>query len=120
MIQVTYVGTGRNRYQLEVPDRAVKNATSEHELLGQRKGFKKYWTAEIKRMLNAVLEAEDSRDATLRDIMRRIFAKFSDELVHLITVQDVYSVVSVLIVLMNLFSWRIFIVMRSGLMLFIV
>lgn len=93
--KVTYVGTGRNRYQLEVPDRAVKNATSEHELLGQRKGFKKYWTAEIKRMLNAVLEAEDSRDATLRDIMRRIFAKFSDDYekwinaVHCLAVLDV-------------------------------
>lgn len=93
--KVTYVGSARNRYQLEVPDRFVKHASSKYEFQSQRKGFKRYWTPEIKEMLNTVLNAEDRRDAALRDIMRRIFYAFSkeydnwDHAVHCLATLDV-------------------------------
>jgi DNA mismatch repair protein MSH6 len=45
---VTYCGSDRKRFQLEVPDACSKKAGKEYELQGQRKGFKKYWTSETK------------------------------------------------------------------------
>jgi hypothetical protein len=45
---VTYCGSDRKRFQLEVPDSFAKKAGKDYELQGQRKGFKKYWTAETK------------------------------------------------------------------------
>lgn len=79
--KVTYVGTGRNRFQLEVRDSAVKRADNEYELQGQRKGFKRYWTAETKDLLSRMMNAEEVRDSALRDIMRRIFATFSKDFI---------------------------------------
>ena len=45
---MTYCGSDRKRFQLEVPDACTKKAGKEYELQGQRKGFKKYWTSETK------------------------------------------------------------------------
>lgn len=76
--QVSYVGTGRNRYQLEVPDSATKRVPSSYEVTGQRKGFKRYVTEESKAMLATLMEAEDRQVAALKDTMRKIFSKFDE------------------------------------------
>ena len=42
---IRYWGTGKNAYQLEVPERAAeKKAGSEHTLSSERKGYKRYTT----------------------------------------------------------------------------
>lgn len=79
MQNVQYWGTGRNRYQLEVPEHALRNIPDEYELKSQKKGFKRYWTKDIERMLACVVAAEDQRDAALRDCMRRIFHTFDEQ-----------------------------------------
>ncbi|XP_076349800.1 LOW QUALITY PROTEIN: DNA mismatch repair protein Msh6-like [Tachypleus tridentatus] len=76
MCKVTYFGSGKTRYQLEVPDSAVKHATDHYELQSQKKGYKRYWTPEVKNLLAKLINAEECRDAALQDIMRRIFATF--------------------------------------------
>lgn len=48
LIQVNYFGSDKKRYQLEVPESAIKRANSKYELVGQRKGFKRYVTEETK------------------------------------------------------------------------
>lgn len=45
---MTYCGSDKKRFQLEVPDSFTKKAGKDYELQGQRKGFKKYWTSETK------------------------------------------------------------------------
>lgn len=47
-VKVSFFGHDRKRYQLEVPDSQVKKVNSSYELQSQRKGFKRYYTAEAK------------------------------------------------------------------------
>lgn len=47
-VKVTFFGQDRKRYQLEVPDSQVKKVGPGFELQSQRKGFKRYYTAEAK------------------------------------------------------------------------
>lgn len=72
-----YWGTGKNRYQMEIPESAVsRNLPEEYELRSSRKGYKRYWTKEIEKMLAAMVNAEERRDAALKDCMRRLFYNF--------------------------------------------
>ncbi|NXS36432.1 MSH6 protein, partial [Pomatostomus ruficeps] len=74
---VQYWGTGKNRYQMEIPESAVsRNLPQEYELRSSRKGYKRYWTKEIEKMLAAMVNAEERRDAALKDCMRRLFYNF--------------------------------------------
>lgn len=72
-----YWGTGKNRYQMEIPESAIsRNLPQEYELRSSRKGYKRYWTKEIEKMLAAMVNAEERRDAALKDCMRRLFYNF--------------------------------------------
>ncbi|OQR69623.1 DNA mismatch repair protein Msh6-like [Tropilaelaps mercedesae] len=78
--KVTYTGTGRTAYQIEVPEAAASKADpSKHTLKGQRKGFRRYSTSEGERLCAKLLEAQDSREAAGKDMMRRIFAAFDEK-----------------------------------------
>ncbi|XP_050827953.1 DNA mismatch repair protein Msh6 [Serinus canaria] len=74
---VQYWGTGKNRYQMEIPESVIsRNLPEEYELRSSRKGYKRYWTKEIEKMLAAMVNAEERRDAALKDCMRRLFYNF--------------------------------------------
>ncbi|NWV62437.1 MSH6 protein, partial [Malurus elegans] len=74
---VHYWGTGKNRYQMEIPESAIsRKLPEEYELKSSRKGYKRYWTKEIEKMLAAMVNAEERRDAALKDCMRRLFYNF--------------------------------------------
>ena len=73
---IVYVGTNKNRYQLELPENKCKSLSMDYELTSSRKGFKRYWTDETKDMLARMLKAEESREQALRDSMKAIFKKF--------------------------------------------
>lgn len=47
-VKITFHGTEKKRYQIEVPESQVKKVGSGYELQSQRKGFKRYYTAEGK------------------------------------------------------------------------
>ena len=72
------MGTGRNRFQVEVPESACKRVPSHYEVTGQRKGYKRYITSEVKAMLSELVEAEEKQVLALKDTMRRIFNKFDE------------------------------------------
>ncbi|KAK2708898.1 hypothetical protein QYM36_014504 [Artemia franciscana] len=74
--RVTFTGTEKKRFQIEVPESAARRATSEYELQGSRKGFKRYWTYEAKELLKMMMDAEERKDSILKDIARRIFERF--------------------------------------------
>ncbi|XP_071595934.1 DNA mismatch repair protein Msh6 isoform X2 [Heliangelus exortis] len=72
-----YWGLGKNRYQMEIPESAIsRNLPAEYQLKSSRKGYKRYWTKEIEKMLAALVNAEERRDAALKDCMRRLFYNF--------------------------------------------
>jgi len=73
---IVYFGTAKNRYQLEIPDSTAKNLAHKYNITSQKKGYKRYWTSEIESMLAELMTAEEHRDSSLRDIMRRIFNAF--------------------------------------------
>ncbi|KAK2589266.1 hypothetical protein KPH14_007823 [Odynerus spinipes] len=94
-VKVTFHGQDKKRFQIEVPDTQVKKVGSGYELQSQRKGFKRYYTAEAKELLARQISAEEKRDKVLKDLNRRIFAKFSEKYdmwhmaVHKIAILDV-------------------------------
>jgi len=77
-----YWGSGKNRYQLEVPDNVVKHVPDEYEVTSQKKGSRRYRTPPIDSLLSELTDAEERRDAAQRDTMRRIFFQFDQQYVH--------------------------------------
>ncbi|XP_046478017.1 probable DNA mismatch repair protein Msh6 [Neodiprion pinetum] len=78
-VKVNYFGTEKKRFQIEVPDSQLRKVTTVYELQSQRKGFRRYYTAEAKELLERQIAAETNKDKVLKDISRRIFAKFSEK-----------------------------------------
>lgn len=75
--RLTYVGTDKKRYQIEVPQNAASKAGSDYNLEGARKGFKRFSTMETKDFLARMIAAEEQKTNVLKDLSRRIFEKFS-------------------------------------------
>ncbi|XP_028323866.1 DNA mismatch repair protein Msh6 [Gouania willdenowi] len=74
---MTYWGTGRNRFQMEVPDAvSERNIPEEYEVKSTKKGWKRYVTKETERMFAELQGFEEKRDAALKDCMRRLFYNF--------------------------------------------
>ncbi|XP_033303420.1 probable DNA mismatch repair protein Msh6 [Bombus bifarius] len=78
-VKVTFHGSDKKRYQIEIPDSQIKKIGAGYELQSQRKGYKRYYTAETKELLSRQINAEEHRDKVLKDLNRRIFAKFSEK-----------------------------------------
>ena len=97
-----YFGTNKNRYQLEIPETKCKKLPEDYELTSSKKGFKRfllfqfafilfycahlkllihirYWNADIKETLAKLTEAEDRRDAALRNTIKCLFKNFDKQ-----------------------------------------
>ncbi|VDQ15514.1 unnamed protein product, partial [Trichobilharzia regenti] len=75
---LVYWGTGRNRYQIEVPESLASRVPNSWQLASQRKGVKRYRCMETQEWLSELTAAEERKDASLRSIMRHIFSMFSE------------------------------------------
>ncbi|KAF9416391.1 hypothetical protein HW555_006238 [Spodoptera exigua] len=75
--RLSYVGTDKKRYQIEVPQNAAAKAGPDYNLEGARKGFKRFSTSETKDFLARMIAAEEQKTNVLKDLSRRIFEKFS-------------------------------------------
>ncbi|XP_038253313.1 DNA mismatch repair protein Msh6 isoform X2 [Dermochelys coriacea] len=97
-----YWGAGKNRYQMEIPENAIShNLPEEYELKSTRKGYKRYWTKEIEKMLAEMVNAEERRDAALKDCMRRLFHNFDKNSKDWQTAVECIAVLDVLMCLAN-------------------
>lgn len=47
-VKITFHGSDKKRYQIEIPDSQTKKVGAGFELQSQRKGYKRYYTAESK------------------------------------------------------------------------
>lgn len=97
--KVTFIGTDKKRFQLEVSEAVGGRAGPSYELQGQRKGFKRYYTTESRGFLQQMLAAEEQRNAALKDISRRIFEQFDS---HHVLWENAIKCLSVLDVLLAL------------------
>ncbi|KAM6997938.1 DNA mismatch repair protein Msh6 isoform 2-T2 [Tautogolabrus adspersus] len=74
---MAYWGTGRNRFQMEVPDSvSERNIPEEYDVKSTKKGWKRYVTTETERLFAELQGFEEKRDAAMRDCMRRLFYNF--------------------------------------------
>ncbi|GCB73724.1 hypothetical protein scyTo_0002805 [Scyliorhinus torazame] len=95
---VVYWGSARNRYQLEIPESiADRHVPEEYELKSTKKGFKRYWTKSIERLLDTMNNAEERRDVALQDCMRRLFYNFDKNYKSWQAAVDCIAVLDVLV-----------------------
>ena len=100
--EVKYWGTGKNRFQLEVPANKQTKAGDEYDLASGTKTVKRYVTDQTKLFLERQIAAEDQRDKALMDIQRKLFEQFSK---HAEVWQKAISCVSFLDALMSLTTY---------------
>lgn len=80
--RLSYVGKDKNRFEIEVPANAVKKANDQFQLEGQRKGknpASRYTTEKSRQLRSEMMQAEEQRDNVLKDLLRRMFERFSNE-----------------------------------------
>lgn len=95
---LSYWGTGRNRFQLEVPDSvSERSLPEEYEVRSTKKGWKRYWTKEIERLFSELQSWEDKRDSALKDCMRRLFYNFDKNCKDWQTAVECMAVLDVLL-----------------------
>ncbi|XP_061481629.1 DNA mismatch repair protein Msh6 [Rhineura floridana] len=95
-----YWGAGKNRYQIEIAETAVpKDLPDEYVLKSSRKGFKRYWTKDIEKMLTDIVNAEERRDAAQKDCMKRLFYNFDKNSKDWQTAVECVAVLDVLLCL---------------------
>ncbi|XP_971522.4 probable DNA mismatch repair protein Msh6 [Tribolium castaneum] len=96
--KVTYFGSDKKRFQIDIPESHTKKVTSEYQLEGTKKGAKpskRYSTARSRQLLAEMMKAESERAKVIQDLNRRIFQKFSEkreqweQAIDCITVLDV-------------------------------
>ncbi|KAG9484465.1 hypothetical protein GDO78_010050 [Eleutherodactylus coqui] len=97
---IAYWGTAKNRYQMEIPESVTeRNLPEAYELKSTKKGFKRYWTKAIENMFGDLVNAEERRDAALKDCMRRLFYNFDKNYKEWQTAVECIAVLDVLICL---------------------
>ncbi|EYB99809.1 hypothetical protein Y032_0120g955 [Ancylostoma ceylanicum] len=72
--KITYFGSGKNRFQMEIPESV--NPPRSYELKSRRKGFGRYTTEELDELIEAVFQAEAYKDQQRDDATRRVFSDF--------------------------------------------
>ncbi|XP_001382177.3 DNA mismatch repair protein Msh6 [Monodelphis domestica] len=99
---IVYWGVGKNRYQLEIPESfTLHDLPEEYELKSTKKGCKRYWTKDIEKKLADLMNAEERRDISLKDCMRRIFFNFDKNYTDWQTAVECIAVFDVLLCLSN-------------------
>ncbi|KAM4043087.1 DNA mismatch repair protein Msh6 isoform 2-T2 [Anomaloglossus baeobatrachus] len=97
---IVYWGTAKNRYQMEIPESVTeRNLPESYELKSTKKGFKRYWTKAIENMFGDLVNAEERRDAALKDCMRRLFYNFDKNYKEWQTAVECFAVLDVLVCL---------------------
>ncbi|RCN33738.1 MutS domain V protein [Ancylostoma caninum] len=72
--KITYFGSGKNRFQMEIPESV--NPPRSYELKSRRKGFGRYTTEELDELIENVFKAEAYKDQQRDDATRRVFSDF--------------------------------------------
>ncbi|KAL6731101.1 hypothetical protein Aduo_002009 [Ancylostoma duodenale] len=72
--KITYFGSGKNRFQMEIAESV--NPPRSYELKSRRKGFGRYTTEELDELIEDLFKAEAYKDQQRDDATRRVFSDF--------------------------------------------
>jgi len=99
---VKYWGTGKNRFQLEIPVERIGRAGSEYTLASGTKKLKRFTTETTLEFLERQLAAENCRELALLDIQRKMFFTLSK---HATVLRKAIGCVALLDCLLSLASY---------------
>ncbi|KIH66746.1 MutS domain I protein [Ancylostoma duodenale] len=84
--KITYFGSGKNRFQMEIAESV--NPPRSYELKSRRKGFGRYTTEELDELIENVFKAEAYKDQQRDDATRRVFSDFDSRFDDPLDVMD--------------------------------
>ncbi|UJR30337.1 hypothetical protein I4U23_017874 [Adineta vaga] len=97
-----YVHVQKIRYAMEIPENACRNLDDDYELMSSRKGFKRYYTSELRELIEALTESEKKKELALKDTTSSLFRHFDS---HHDTFQRVLNCLSTLDVLLSFVAY---------------
>jgi DNA mismatch repair protein MSH6 len=71
-----FVHIQKVRYALEIPENACRNFDDDYELMSSRKGFKRYYTSELRELIEQLTESEKKKESALKDTTSSLFRHF--------------------------------------------
>ncbi|KAF8387740.1 hypothetical protein HHK36_026394 [Tetracentron sinense] len=96
---INYVTIGKELYLLEVPESLQGIIPQDYELRSSKKGFFRYWTPNIKKLLGELSQAESEKESKLKSILQRLVGNFCE---HHIKWRQLVSATAELDVLISL------------------
>ncbi|CAF1182110.1 unnamed protein product [Adineta steineri] len=99
---IKYVHVQKIRYAMEIPEKACGNLDDDYELMSSRKGFKRYYTSELRELLETLNESEKKKESALKDTTSSLFRKFDS---HHDIFQRVLNCLSTLDVILSLVGY---------------
>lgn len=75
---INYVTVGKDTYLLEVSESLSGRISSDYELRSSKKGFCRYWTANIKKLLGELTQAQSEKEFKLKTILQRLIGNFCE------------------------------------------
>ncbi|KAJ9171734.1 hypothetical protein P3X46_015053 [Hevea brasiliensis] len=75
---ISYVTVGKEAYLLEVPEHLRGSIPRDYELRSSKKGFYRYWTPSIKKLLGELSQSESEKESTLKSILQRLIGRFCE------------------------------------------
>ncbi|KAI3449400.1 hypothetical protein Pfo_006065 [Paulownia fortunei] len=75
---ICYVTIGKDVYLLEVPESLSQSIPKEYELRSSKKGFFRYWTPVIKKLIGELSQAESEKESKLKSILQRLIGRFCE------------------------------------------
>ncbi|KAL3849679.1 hypothetical protein ACJIZ3_011561 [Penstemon smallii] len=76
---ISYVTIGKDTYLLEVPESLSQSIPKEYELRSSKKGFSRYWSPLIKKLIGELTHAESEKEAKLKSILQRLVGRFCED-----------------------------------------
>ncbi|CAF1298843.1 unnamed protein product [Adineta ricciae] len=99
---IKFVHVQKIRYAMEIPESACRNLDDDYELMSSRKGFKRYYTSELRELIDALTESEKKKELALKDTTSSLFRHFDG---HHDTFQRVLNCLSALDVLLSFVAY---------------
>ncbi|CAI0425112.1 unnamed protein product [Linum tenue] len=75
---IKYVTVGKEAYLLEVPEHLRGSIPQAYELRSSKKGFYRYWTPNIKKLLVDLSQTQSEKESKLRSILQRLIGQFCE------------------------------------------
>ncbi|XP_026446226.1 DNA mismatch repair protein MSH6-like [Papaver somniferum] len=96
---IKYVIVGKDTYLLEIPESLQGRVPQNYELRSSKKGVRRYWTPDIKKLLGELSQAESEKESKLKSILQRLIGCFCE---HHIRWRQLVSAIAELDVLISL------------------